>query len=130
MRTRPRRATKLRVAWASAKHGPIYFCLQCDRREEPGKEFILIHQYKMNGYNIVIDVFSGAIHIVDEVAYDVIELFENHTKEQIVAELTRKYEKQELSAAEIEACIHEVEALKESGQLFTEDIYADKAGML
>ena len=90
----------------------------------------MIHQYKMNGYNIVIDVFSGAIHIVDEVAYDVIELFENHTKEQIVAELTRKYEKQELSAAEIEACIHEVEALKESGQLFTEDIYADKAGML
>ena len=44
----------------------------------------MIHQYKLNGYNIVLDVYSGAIHVVDEVAYDIIELYENHSKEEII----------------------------------------------
>ena len=41
----------------------------------------MIHQYKSNGYNIVLDVNSGAVHVVDEVTYDVIALFEEKTKE-------------------------------------------------
>lgn len=90
----------------------------------------MIHQYKMNGCNIVIDVYSGAIHVVDEVAYDVIAMYENTPPEEIVAELTEKYRSESLTEQEICACIAEVEALKASGQLYSEDIYADKAGML
>lgn len=46
----------------------------------------MVHQYKNNGYNIVLDVNSGAIHIVDDVTYDVIPLFEKNTgKEEIVS---------------------------------------------
>ena len=37
----------------------------------------MVHQYKMNGNNIVLDSESGSIHTVDDVAYDVIELYEN-----------------------------------------------------
>ena len=88
----------------------------------------MIHQYKMNGYNIVIDVFSGAIHVVDEVAYDIIALYETTAKEQIVAQITEKYKAQGISEGDVLACIEDVEALKEAGQLFAEDIYGDKAG--
>lgn len=90
----------------------------------------MIHQYKMNGCNIVIDVYSGAIHVVDEVAYDVIAMYENTPPEEIVAQLTEKYRDESLTEQEIRACIAEVEALKASGQLYSEDIYADKAGVL
>ena len=37
----------------------------------------MIHQYKLNGYNIVLDVYSGSVHVVDEVAYDIIGMYEN-----------------------------------------------------
>ena len=40
----------------------------------------MIHQYKSNGYNIVMDINSGAIHVVDDVVYDIIELYEGHEK--------------------------------------------------
>lgn len=90
----------------------------------------MIHQYKMNGYNIVIDVFSGAIHVVDEVAYDVIAMYENTPADTIAAELLKKYHTRGLTEQEIRECIAEVETLKASGQLYSEDIYADKAGML
>jgi len=90
----------------------------------------MIHQYKMNGYNIVIDVFSGAIHVVDEVAYDIIALYETATAEQIVAQMVEKYKEQNLTAEEVRACLRDVEALAASGQLFSKDIYGDKAGVL
>ena len=51
----------------------------------------MVHQYKNNGYNIVLDVNSGAIHVVDDVSYDVIALYEDHTPEEIVAELSGTY---------------------------------------
>ena len=44
----------------------------------------MVHQYQLNGYNIVLDSCSGSIHVVDEVAYDIIALFETHTPEEIV----------------------------------------------
>ena len=43
----------------------------------------MIHQYKQGGYNIVLDVCSGAVHVVDEIAYDIIALFENTAKEDV-----------------------------------------------
>ena len=51
----------------------------------------MIHQYKLGGYNIVLDVCSGSVHVVDEIAYDIIEQYQNSTKEQIVQNLAQKY---------------------------------------
>ena len=51
----------------------------------------MVHQYQLNGYNIVLDSCSGSIHVVDEVAYDIIALFETHTPEEIVAAMLEKY---------------------------------------
>ena len=59
----------------------------------------MVHQYKNNGYNIVLDVNSGAIHVVDDVSYDVIALYEDHTPEEIVAELSGKYSEAEVKEA-------------------------------
>ena len=46
----------------------------------------MIHQYKNNGYNIVLDVNSGSVHVVDDMVYDIIGLYENNTLEQITEE--------------------------------------------
>ena len=78
----------------------------------------MIHQYKNNGYNIVMDVCSGAIHVVDDVTYDVIALYEEKSLEEIENELS-------YSKEDIEEAYKEVTSLKEEGLLFTEDIYED-----
>lgn len=80
----------------------------------------MIHQYKNNGYNIVLDVNSGAVHVVDEVAYDVIPLFETSTKEEIMDKLKGRYDQ-----AEIAESYEEVRELAEQGSLFTKDQYQD-----
>lgn len=84
----------------------------------------MIHQYKLNGYNIVIDVYSGSVHAVDEVAYDVISMFENHTEDEIVSAVTEKFGITEDDARE---CIADVKELKAAGKLFSEDEYKDRA---
>ena len=78
----------------------------------------MVHQYKNNGYNIVLDVNSGAIHIVDDLVYDVIPLFETCTREEIISRLGQDYLEDEI----IEG-YEEVKALAEEQQLFTEDEY-------
>ena len=47
----------------------------------------MIHQYKQNGYNIVLDSLSGSVHAVDEVAYDIIEMYKSKTQDEIVYEM-------------------------------------------
>ena len=54
----------------------------------------MVHQFKNNGYDIVLDVNSGAIHVVDDVTYDVIALFEDHSREEIIAQLQSRYPEQ------------------------------------
>lgn len=90
----------------------------------------MIHQYKLNGYNIVIDVYSGSIHIVDDVAYDVIAAYEGNTREQIVAQVLPAHEKNGVTEADILMCIDDVDTLKKEEKLFTEDIFSDKASKL
>ena len=51
----------------------------------------MIHQYKNNGYNIVLDVNSGSVHVVDDMVYDIIGLYENNTLEQITDALRDRY---------------------------------------
>ncbi len=89
------------------------------------EERIVVHQYKNNGYNIVLDVNSGAVHVVDDVTYDMIPLYETHTREEILTELTGKYagRSPEDSVGELEEVYEEIRELAGSGQLFTEDEY-------
>lgn len=102
----------------------------------------MVHQYKNNGYNIVLDVNSGMVHVVDDLAYDIIERYEHNQREEIVAAMVEKYGQAELleellSQAEVtgfdqkeDALVHfinevleDVEQLKQDGALFTKDIY-------
>ncbi|MCD7708339.1 MAG: thioether cross-link-forming SCIFF peptide maturase, partial [Clostridiales bacterium] len=78
----------------------------------------MVHQYRNNGYNIALDVNSGAIHVVDEVTYDVIGLFEGHSRGEIISQLANRYPRDEIG----EAC-DEVDELVANGELFTEDSY-------
>ena len=51
----------------------------------------MIHRYKLGGMNIVLDICSGSVHLVDEVAYDMIGLFETESREAITAAMLDKY---------------------------------------
>ncbi len=52
----------------------------------------MIHQYKLSGYNIVLDVYSGSVHAVDDVAYDAIApIDQGSTREAATAQLEQKY---------------------------------------
>ena len=89
----------------------------------------MVHQYKLNGYNIVLDSCSGSIHAVDEVAYDIIEKFQQESPEEIVRELLVKYAgREDVTEEELYACIADVAALEKAGKLFTPDTFADMAG--
>lgn len=80
----------------------------------------MVHQFKNNGYNILLDVNSGAIHVVDDVVYDVVMLWESLNQEEIFDKLKGRYDGEELSEA-----IEEVAALVKEGELFTKDQYED-----
>lgn len=88
----------------------------------------MIHQYKLNGYNIVLDIFSGAVHSVDELAYDVIELFPFFSEEEIVTKILEKYaDDPKITREEVLDCIADVNELKAQRQLFTEDCFESHA---
>ena len=91
----------------------------------------MIHQYKLGGYNVVLDVCSGAVHVVDEVAYDIIGMFEAHTQEEILAAMKEKYGKREdITEADLKECYAQVVSLKEAGKLFAPDTFEPMAGQL
>ena len=91
----------------------------------------MIHSYKLGGMNIVLDICSGAVHVVDEVAYDIINLYEEHTREEIAALILTKYkDNPEVTKEEISDCCDQIEELKASGQLFTPDTYEPMADTL
>lgn len=84
----------------------------------------MIHQYKNNGYNIVMDVCSGAVHVVDDITYDVIELYEKNRENGLETDLSLlEKELPQYSSGELQETLEEVEELKESGELFAEDEY-------
>lgn len=84
----------------------------------------MVHQYKLNGYNIVLDAFSGSIHIVDNVAYDIIAQFTENSTDQIVKNIAEKYGEKE---TDILDCIEDINTLKQAGKLFSEDTFEDMA---
>lgn len=88
----------------------------------------MIHQYKLLGYNIVLDVCSGAVHAVSDIAYDIISMFENTDKETVLSAMAEKYS--DLSTDEIKECYAQIESLKDSGELFVPDTFENMAGEL
>ncbi len=89
----------------------------------------MVHQYKLNGYNLVLDTCSGGVHVVDEVAYDLIALYPDHTPEEIVQTLLETYrDRPDVTEAELLECLADVESLVKSGQLYTPDTFSDIAG--
>ena len=88
----------------------------------------MVHQYKQNGYNIVLDTCSGSVHTVDEVAYDIIAMYKTNTSDEIVRAMLEKYgHMPDVTKEEILLCIEDIKALEESGKLFSEDVYENLA---
>ena len=85
----------------------------------------MVHQYKLNGYNIVLDTCSGSVHTVDEVAYDIIALYKDKTADEIVKEITEKYN--DITEEDVRLCLEDVKYLEENGKLFTPDTYEGMA---
>ena len=91
----------------------------------------MIHQYKLGGYNIVLDVCSGSVHAVDELAYDIIAMFESESRDTIIRELTEKYRTAEgVTAEEVGECYDQIAQLKAAGKLFAPDTFQPMAGEL
>ena len=89
----------------------------------------MIHQYELNGYHIVLDVCSGAVHAVDELAYEMIARYESMGRKELISEMQKKYhDEPTVTEREIAFCYEEIGALKAAGQLFTEDTFAPMAG--
>ena len=82
----------------------------------------MIHMFKNNGYNIVLDVNSGCVHVVDDIAYDAIAAYEKEP-DNVKAEIMDMYA--ELDEKDADELINDIEALKEAGQLFSDDIYEE-----
>jgi uncharacterized protein len=93
----------------------------------------VVHQYKNNGFNIILDVNSGSIHVVDNLVYDIITLLNKtspehvfefilntNTNQEIYAKLEDCYNKYEISEA-----LSDIKELVESESLFTKDIYKE-----
>ncbi len=89
----------------------------------------MIHTYKLGGLNIVLDVFSGSVHVVDDVAYDVIEMYEQRSKEEIKAQMLKKYA-DEITSEDIDDLFSDIEELKAQGKLFAPDTFAPMADTL
>ena len=84
----------------------------------------MVHQYKLNGYNIVLDTVSGSVHAVDEVAYDIIEMYKQKSEDEIIAAILAKYaDMPDVTKEDVLLCISDVKELEAQGKLFSEDKY-------
>lgn len=91
----------------------------------------MIHRYKLGGMNIVLDICSGSVHLVDEVAYDMIGLFETESREAITDAMLEKYgDREDVTEADINECYEQIEELRDAGKLFTPDTFEPMAGAL
>ena len=89
----------------------------------------MVHQYKLNGYNIVLDTCSGSVHSVDEVAYDIIELYPEKTEDEIVDIIAERYgDRDDVTEEEIRLCINDVKSLVSAHKLYTPDTFEPLAG--
>ena len=87
----------------------------------------MIHRYHLDDLYIVLDTCSGSVHVVDEIAYEIIGLYESRTKEEIVREVSARFHE---DAAEVAECYDQVAELEAQGRLFTPDTFEAMAGAL
>ncbi len=80
----------------------------------------MVHQYKNNGYNIVLDVNSGSVHVVDDMVYDMIPYYKEKGPEETIRLLSGRYPE-----AELREGAADLEELTAAGKLYSEDIYED-----
>lgn len=91
----------------------------------------MIHQYKLGSHNIVLDICSGAVHAVDEVAYDIISMFESSDKDTVISAIADKYrDRNDITIDDIHECYAQVKALKDNDELFVKDEFEPMAGEL
>ena len=88
----------------------------------------MIHQYKLAGYNIVLDVCSGSVHVVDDAAYEIIGCYEGRSRQEVLAQVQPRFP--QLSREELDECYDQVAQLEQAGKLFTPDTFAPMAGEL
>lgn len=78
-----------------------------------GKAIKMIHCYKLGGLNIVLDVYSGSVHVVDDASYDIIGMYESKTHDEIMTAILEKYAgDEEVSAEEIEKALSKLKSLR------------------
>jgi uncharacterized protein len=80
----------------------------------------MIHKYQLNGFNIVLDVNSGAVHLVDNVVYDILDDYKTLSNEEIKLKLSHKYSEREINEGFVE-----ISTLEKEKMLFSEDIFED-----
>ena len=91
----------------------------------------MIHQYQLGGYHIVLDVCSGSVHVVDELAYDMIAMFEGNDRETVIAAMKEKHAgRNDVTEADVAECYEQIESLRDSGKLFAADSFEPMAGAL
>ncbi len=81
----------------------------------------MIHQYRLNDLNIVLDVDTNSVMTVDDLTYKILEIYEEKSEDAIIKALENDYQK-----AEIKECLQEINSLKEEGLLFSEIVYDPK----
>ena len=84
----------------------------------------MVHQYKNNGYNIVLDVCSGSVHVVDDLVYDMIAMYKDKKFEEIEQAILEKYG-DTYSKEDIKDAYSDISELEEKELLFTEDVFKD-----
>lgn len=85
----------------------------------------MIHKFHMNDVNVVLDVNSGAVHVVDDIVYNIVEDYKNLSELELKQKYTEKYTKQE-----IEEAVEEIQMLEKEEMLFTKDDYEQVIPML
>ena len=90
----------------------------------------MIHKYFLNGYYIVIDTNSGAVHIVDELAYRILDFFTEKLADECPDEVIVTLENEGFDRQDIIDTYAELKALCDDDSLFSEDTYRPFADML
>ena len=91
----------------------------------------MIHQYKLGGLPIVLDTCSGSVHVVDDIAYDIIAMYEENDRETVLKAMEEKYgAREDVTPEELAECYDQIGELKEEGKLFSPDTFAPMAGEL
>ncbi len=80
----------------------------------------MVHTFRQNGYNVALDSVSGSVHCVDDVAFDVINAYENTSRDEIIRTVSSKHN---VSEQDVIECIEDVDGLKAEGLLFAEDTF-------